>query len=159
MCRISDDRCPLYSMSGGLVLSSRPSSFSRPSSSPFLLIRLQVYFSTRSYVVPLIVPPLMAVRTFLLKPSRLLRRSSAASLFNGSEALGSRNKNCKWHQVSLIAHSRYISLLLYAWPRAEEHVLILTCSPTMTAFKFSTGFQSSRKMFKHTLPSRSILGW
>ena len=34
-----------------------------------------------------------------------------------------------------------------------------TCSPTTTAFRFSTGFQSSRKMFKQTLPSRSMFGW
>lgn len=121
--------------------------------------KLHVYFSTRSYVVPLIVPPLMAVRTFLLKPSRLLRRSSAASLFNGSEALGSKNKNCNFHQVSLIARTRYPTLPLYGRPRAEAHVPVLTCSPTMTAFRFNTGFQSSRRMFKQTLPSRSILGW
>lgn len=34
-----------------------------------------------------------------------------------------------------------------------------TCMPTITAFKFRTGFQSSRKMFRHTFPSRSIFGW
>jgi hypothetical protein len=33
-----------------------------------------------------------------------------------------------------------------------------TCIPTMTAFRLRTGFQSSRRMFKQTLPSRSILG-
>lgn len=33
------------------------------------------------------------------------------------------------------------------------------CNPTITAFKFSTGFQSSRRMFRHTLPSRSMFGW
>jgi hypothetical protein len=36
----------------------------------------------------------MAVLAFRRKPSRLIRRSSAASLFNGSDAFGSRNKNC-----------------------------------------------------------------
>lgn len=34
-----------------------------------------------------------------------------------------------------------------------------TCNPTITAFKFRTGFQSSRKMFRQTLPSRSMFGW
>ena len=31
--------------------------------------------------------------------------------------------------------------------------------PTMTELRFSTGFQSSRKMFKHTFPSKSTFGW
>lgn len=147
----------LYMVCRVFSLSSRPSSLHDPP--PLSSQKLHVYFSTRSYVVPLIVPPLMAVRTFLLKPSRLLRRSSAASLFNGSEALGSKNKNCNFHQVSLIARTRYPTLPLYGRPRAEAHVPVLTCSPTMTAFRFNTGFQSSRRMFKQTLPSRSILGW
>lgn len=34
----------------------------------------------------------------------------------------------------------------------------LTCIPTITAFKFNTGFQSSLKIFKQTFPSRSIFG-
>jgi hypothetical protein len=33
------------------------------------------------------------------------------------------------------------------------------CRPTMTEFRLSTGFQSSRRMFRHTLPSKSTLGW
>lgn len=33
------------------------------------------------------------------------------------------------------------------------------CRPTKTEFRLSTGFQSSRKMFKQTLPSRSTFGW
>ena len=32
------------------------------------------------------------------------------------------------------------------------------CNPTNTEFKLKTGFQSSRRIFRHTLPSRSILG-
>lgn len=42
--------------------------------------------------------------------------------------------------------------------KAEEHVRCHTCNPTMTAFRFNTGFQSSRRMLRQTLPSRSILG-
>ncbi len=34
-----------------------------------------------------------------------------------------------------------------------------TCNPTITAFRFKTGFQSSLRIFKHTFPSRSMLGW
>jgi len=33
------------------------------------------------------------------------------------------------------------------------------CNPTMTELRLRTGFQSSRRMFKHTFPSRSTLGW
>ena len=29
----------------------------------------------------------------------------------------------------------------------------------MTELMDKTGFQSSRRMFRHTLPSRSMLGW
>jgi hypothetical protein len=117
MCRISDDICPVYSMSDGLMLSSPPFLSATFRSPPFISLfsfikRFQVYFSTRSYVVPLIVPPLIAVRTFLLKPSRLLRRSSAASLFNGSEALGSKNKNCRLHFKSASQHIAQTSPLI-----------------------------------------------
>jgi hypothetical protein len=44
---------------------------------------------------PLIWPPLMDERTFLLKRSLSAMRSLAASLFRGSLALGSRKRNCK----------------------------------------------------------------
>lgn len=33
------------------------------------------------------------------------------------------------------------------------------CSPTITELRLSTGFQSSRRMLRHTFPSRSMLGW
>ena len=33
------------------------------------------------------------------------------------------------------------------------------CSPYTMELIVSTGFQSSRKMFKQTLPSRSMFGW
>lgn len=33
------------------------------------------------------------------------------------------------------------------------------CRPTMTELRFSTGFQSSRRMFRQTLPSKSTFGW
>lgn len=56
---------------------------------------------TRSYISPLTQPPLMDVRTFLLKPSRFNLRSSAASLFRGSEAFGSRNRNYQHQQISI----------------------------------------------------------
>ena len=50
---------------------------------------------TRSYCSPLTEPPPIDVRTFRLKPSLFDRRSSAASLFSGSDAFGSRNRNYK----------------------------------------------------------------
>ena len=55
---------------------------------------IRYYRITRAYDCPLTDPPPIAVRTFRRKLSRLDRRSSAASLFKGSEALGSRNRNC-----------------------------------------------------------------
>lgn len=59
-------------------------------------IRLyRFYRSTRSKLTPRTDPPAMEERTFRLKPSRLVRRSSAASLFRGSEAFGSRKRNCE----------------------------------------------------------------
>ena len=33
------------------------------------------------------------------------------------------------------------------------------CNPTMTELRLSTGFQSSRRMFRQTFPSRSTFGW
>lgn len=51
------------------------------------------HFKVRAYVFPFIVPPLIAVRTFLLNPSLLDRKSSAASLLRGSDAFGSRKRN------------------------------------------------------------------
>lgn len=51
------------------------------------------HFKVRTYVFPFTVPPLIAVRTFLLNASRLDRKSSAASLFKGSEAFGSKKRN------------------------------------------------------------------
>ena len=32
-------------------------------------------------------------------------------------------------------------------------------TPEITLYKFKTGFQSALKIFKQTLPSKSILGW
>ena len=49
---------------------------------------------TLSYCCPFTLPPPIEVRTFLLKPSLFDRRSSAASLLSGSEAFGSRKRNC-----------------------------------------------------------------
>jgi len=52
-----------------------------------------LYFNTRSNVTPLTLPPPIDDRTLRLKPSRFALRSSAASLFSGSEAFGSRKRN------------------------------------------------------------------
>lgn len=49
--------------------------------------------NTLSYEIPFTAPPPIAVRAFRLNPSRLVLRSSAASLFRGSEAFGSRKRN------------------------------------------------------------------
>ena len=155
-----------------------PSSAPQPVDRPFALSlkTLANYLRTRSYTVPLTEPPLIAVRTFLLKPSRLLLKSSAASLLRGSEALGSKNKNYQIVEVSFIIPLTSSVNLPYTPPNPQspqklheqsknrgtscwESLLFHTCNPTMTAFKFNTGFQSSRRMFKHTFPSRSMFGW
>lgn len=52
------------------------------------------HFKTRSNETPFTFPPAIEFRTFFLNPSLLSLKSSAASLFNGSDAFGSRNKNC-----------------------------------------------------------------
>lgn len=67
---------------------------------------------TLSYCCAFTAPPLMEVLTFLLNPSLFERRSSAASLLRGSEALGSRKRNCTqrqsaynssiWHMVPFV---------------------------------------------------------
>jgi hypothetical protein len=101
------------------------------------------YFRTLSKGTPRTVPPPIAVLTFLLNPSLFDLKSSAASLFRGSEAFGSRNKNC-WHMLEQCQ-----------WTCQEPR----TCNPTITALRFSTGFQSSRNILRQTFPSRSILGW
>ena len=53
-----------------------------------------VHRSTRSNDMPRTDPPAMELRTFFLKASRVARRSSAASLLRGSDAFGSRKRNC-----------------------------------------------------------------
>lgn len=50
-------------------------------------------FNTLSKVWFLTAPPPIADRTLRLKPSLLDRKSSAASLFKGSDAFGSRKRN------------------------------------------------------------------
>lgn len=100
-------------------------------------------FRTLSKDSPRTGPPPMDVLTFRLNPSLFDRRSSAASLFRGSEALGSRNRNY-WHMLEGCGWA--------GWGRR-------TCNPTMTALRFSTGFQSSRRILRQTFPSRSIFGW
>lgn len=56
--------------------------------------------STLSNDCPLTMPPPIEFLTFLLNPSLLLFRSSAASLFSGSLALGSKNRNWTAESVS-----------------------------------------------------------
>ena len=104
-----------------------------------------IYRSTRSKSFPLIEPPAIELRTCRLNESRFVRKSSAASLFNGSDAFGSRNRN-------------YINPLAPPQSQPIPSKKKLTCIPTITAFKFNTGFQSSLKIFKQTFPSRSIFG-
>lgn len=102
------------------------------------------YRSTRSYCTPRTEPPPIDERTFRLNASRLVLRSSAASLLSGSDAFGSRKRNWTPYQHNPPDQ----------WTK-EKH----TCMPTITAFRFSTGFQSSRRMFRQTFPSWSMLGW
>ena len=147
-----------------LMLARTPKVLQNQNKNHFVVTSLLDYFITRSYCSPFTDPPLIEDRTFLLKPSLLILRSSAASLLSGSEAFGSRKRN--YCMTSMSANTPVqISLdvfreSLYAGflgniPRFCQP----TCNPTMTAFKFRTGFQSSLKMFKHTLPSRSMFGW
>jgi hypothetical protein len=56
-------------------------------------IFVTTHLSTRSKDCPLTVPPPSDERTLRLKPSRFAFRSSAASLFKGSDAFGSRKRN------------------------------------------------------------------
>lgn len=119
---------------------NRNSLHSRPSGLPTHRI-------TRSNCTPLTDPPAIAVRTLRLKASRFVRRSSAASLFRGSEAFGSRKRNYP-------ANPRSARQLHPTGSNSRKP----TCMPTITAFKFKTGFQSSLRIFKQTFPSRSIFG-
>jgi hypothetical protein len=58
-------------------------------------------FNTRSNDCPFTAPPPIDDRTFRLNPSLLDRKSSAASLFKGSEAFGSRKRNWGRKPVSM----------------------------------------------------------
>ena len=60
------------------------------------------HLSTRSNVTPLTLPPPIDDRTLRLKPSRFALRSSAASLFSGSDAFGSRKRNYSKTFVSIL---------------------------------------------------------
>ena len=134
------------------------------------VVLARLHLITLSKLSPLTDRPAMAACTFRLKLSLFCRRSSAASLFSGSDALGSRKRNCSTYTLAAALssplnsnivdqdpnHSVPLSLLL---PYVKKVHPRLTCSPTITAFRFSTGFQSSLKIFKHTFPSRSMFGW
>lgn len=78
------------------VQPSRPKAPSwRSTALPFLpdVCRGSHLIKTLSNDSPRTEPPFIDVLTLRLNPSRLFLRSSAASLFNGSEALGSRKRN------------------------------------------------------------------
>lgn len=106
------------------------------------------HFSTLAKLSPFTLPPPIASLTLRLNPSLFAFKSSAASLFRGSEAFGSRKRN---YHIPRSVHT----LIKPHHTTSIKH----TCKPTMTAFKFNTGFQSSLKIFKQTFPSRSIFGW
>jgi len=59
------------------------------------------HFSTLANVSPFTLPPPMANLTLRLKPSLFPFKSSAASLLSGSDAFGSRNRNCRNSSQSL----------------------------------------------------------
>lgn len=102
--------------------------------------------STLSYCTPLMWPPLMEFFTLCRNCSRFLRSSSAASASRGRNNEELRIDTVMKHIPLLSGSSAFGSRNRY-------------CSPTNTEFKFNTGFQSSRRIFKQTFPSRSTLGW
>lgn len=63
---------------------------------PYVLYPSSHDFKTRSKDWFLTVPPPIDDRTLRLKPSLFNRKSSAASLFNGSFAFGSKKRNCPY---------------------------------------------------------------
>jgi hypothetical protein len=102
--------------------------------------------STLSYSLPLTLPPRMDVRTLEMNRERSLRISSAASVQQQSISNACINSDLKRNAPLFNGSSAFGSRKRY-------------CRPTMTELRLSTGFQSSRRMFKHTLPSRSTFGW
>ena len=92
-------RCPVYAYATLQRTPNRKctlrSSESKPSSPahPFCTAMVHSHFSTLSNETPFTVPPPSDARTLRLKPSLFALRSSAASLFSGSDAFGSRKRN------------------------------------------------------------------
>jgi hypothetical protein len=73
-------------------------------------ISVTAHLSTRSKDCPLTVPPPSDERTLRLKPSRFAFRSSAASLFSGSDAFGSRKRNYPLSATTLTAFCLVLNL-------------------------------------------------
>jgi hypothetical protein len=84
----------------------RPFRFPHSSIVPMMTKDAPVYFNTLSNWTFLTYPPCMELFTFLLKFSLVSRRSSAASLFNGSDGFGSRNKNYNPDSQSSYIHPK-----------------------------------------------------
>lgn len=103
-------------------------------------------YGTRTllYDTPLRIPPRIDVLTLCRNCSRFFRSSSAASVKH------SQTSSC-------ICQSKGTAPLFSGSSALGSKKRY--CRPTITEFRFRTGFQSSRRIFKHTFPSRSTFGW
>lgn len=108
---------------------------------------LRDYTATLSYATPLTCPPFNDDLTLIKNWSLFLRRSSAASV---------RFDNSYQQLVRLLYTRGYMPLFNGSSALGSKKRY---CRPTMTELRFRTGFQSSRRIFRQTFPSRSTLGW
>jgi hypothetical protein len=88
---------------------------------PFVHLRFAQVFNTLSNDWFLTAPPPMADLTLRLNPSLFDRRSSAASLFKGSAAFGSRKRNYR-QNISRPAPS-LLGALHFAYLEPDNHSL------------------------------------
>ncbi len=102
--------------------------------------------TTRSYDWPRMEVPRMEALTLCRNMSRFWRSSFAASEVGGRVSQRSTERGMQCDTPLLRGSSALGSRNRY-------------CRPTITELRFSTGFQSSRRMFRQTFPSRSTFGW
>jgi hypothetical protein len=119
--------------------------------------RCNYYTETLSYDTPLMYPPFSEDFTLVKNWSLSLRRSSAASANDANRSVGYSNYLSSMPMITAKCYVLRNSPLFSgssAFGSRNRY-----CSPTMTELRFKTGFQSSRRMFRHTFPSRSTFGW
>jgi hypothetical protein len=98
-------------------------------------------------------PPAIVFFTVDAKVLRSRRRSSAASV---EKSVHKERRNRQHRTLIMITHQSNLPLLSGSSGFGSKNKY---CSPTMTELRLSTGFQSSRRMLRQTLPSRSRFGW